>query len=65
MGPRKEERSMRISTLLTLGALGAAAYYVYKITDHVMPKAATPLTEPIVMWFETIDERTALCEGAD
>lgn len=56
---------MRISTLLTLGALGAAAYYVYKITDHVMPKAATPLTEPIVMWFETIDERTALCEGAD
>jgi hypothetical protein len=56
---------MRISTLLTLGALGAAAYYVYKITDQVTPKAQTPLAEPIVMWFETIDERTALCEGAD
>ena len=65
MGPRKEERSMRISTLLTLGALGAAAYYVYKIADQVAPKAAIPLNEPIVMWFETIDERTALCEGAD
>ena len=56
---------MRISTLLTLGALGAAAYYVYKIADQVAPKAVSPLNEPIVMWFETIDERTALCEGAD
>ncbi|MFN3430043.1 MAG: hypothetical protein ACK46X_08825 [Candidatus Sericytochromatia bacterium] len=56
---------MRISTLLTLGALGAAAYYAYKITDQATAKTPTRLNEPIVMWFETIDERTALCEGAD
>ena len=59
---------MRLSTVFTLAALGAAGYYVYKLSAKSAESrsaASIARTEPIVMWFETVDERTALCEGAD
>lgn len=58
---------MRLSTWFTLAALGAVGYYAYRLTTERRPVAAVALvrTEPIVMWFETPDERSVLCEGAD
>ena len=67
MGP-EGDLPMRLSTVITLAALGAAGYYAYRLNETAAQRrsvASVARTEPIVMWFETIDERTALCEGAD
>ena len=68
MGAQKGGPPMRASTLLTLVALGAAGYYVYTIAEQQNKRrliASNWRAAPIVMWFETADERNAFCEGAD
>jgi flagellar basal body-associated protein FliL len=59
---------MRVSTLVTLAALGAAGYFIYTIAEQQnaeRQETSNRRAEPVVMWFETLDQRNAYCEGAD
>ena len=58
---------MRFSTFITLAAIGFAGFYAYRLSadQKRLARAAALRAEPIVMWFETADERSAFCEGAD
>jgi hypothetical protein len=63
---------MRFVTLAAgVLALGAAAYYLYNLEEpHPTPtmgprRRASTRREPIVMWFESEEQRRGYLEGAD
>ena len=57
---------MRVSTVLTLAALGAAVYLARRLGPITTRSGgANPRLAPVVMWFETPEERSTYCEGAD
>jgi hypothetical protein len=57
---------MRVKTVLTLAAFGAAYYLARRFTP-IAPRSGTPNPRlaPVVMWYETPEERASYCEGSD